>query len=196
MSYGEFREAAQAALAEIKGSTVRISHIVSELKRFVGGGARAKREPTDVNQVIRTVADLCRHMIVRATDHFSLELSPDLPRISADRIGLEQVVLNLLQNACQALPDRHRQVRISTGFDPGLETLTIQVADQGAGISPDALEKITDPFFTTRGERGGTGLGLSVSHRILREHGGTMSFRSTVGRGTTATVTLPLGRQA
>jgi signal transduction histidine kinase len=196
MSYGEFKEGAQAALAEIKASTARIDHIVSELKRFVRGGARGKREPTDVNQVIRTVADLSRHMIVRTTDHLTLELSSDLPLISADRIGLEQVVLNLLQNACQALPDRSRHVRISTGFDPSLAAVTIQVADRGAGISPDALEKITNPFFTTRGEQGGTGLGLSVSHRILREHGGTMSFRSTVGLGTTVTVTLPVGRES
>ena len=191
MQYEEFREAARSAVSEIESGTLRIDHIVSELKRLVRGGARGTREPTDVNQVIRTITDLSRHMIVRATDFFALDLQPDLPRISADRIGLEQVVLNLLQNACHALADRKRWVRISTRLDAELQKLIIEVADQGKGIAAEDLPKITDPFFTTRSEQGGTGLGLSVSQRIIREHGGTMSFRSTLGQGTTVTVSLP-----
>jgi polar amino acid transport system substrate-binding protein len=130
-------------------------------------------------------------MIVKATDTFVLDLQEDLPRISADRIGLEQVVLNLLHNACHALPDKKRGIRISTRFDRNLNNLRLEVEDQGTGVAPEELAKLGDPFFTTRGEQGGTGLGLSVSRRILREHGGTMSFTSTLGRGTTATVTLP-----
>jgi len=192
MMYEEFKAAATSAFSEIESSTARIEHIVSELKRFVRGGAREPRQPTDVNQVIRTIADLSRHMIVKSTDSFVLDLQEDLPQISADRIGLEQVVLNLLQNACHALPDRKRRVCISTSIDAEQRTLRIQVQDQGTGIRPEDLEKLTDPFFTTRGEQGGTGLGLSISQRIIREHGGTMSFESTRGRGTTVTVRLPV----
>jgi len=102
------------------------------------------------------------------------------------------VVLNLLHNACLALPDKNRRVRISTRFEPKLRVLKIEVEDQGTGIQPEDLEKLTDPFFTTRSEQGGTGLGLSISQRILREHGGTMNFSSTPGRGTTVTVSLPI----
>jgi PAS domain S-box-containing protein len=192
MDYREFKAAAASAFSEIESSTVRIEHIVSELKRFVRGGARGPREPTDLNKVARTIADLSRHLIVKTTDFFLLDLQEDLPRISADRVGLEQVVLNLLQNACHALPDKKRRIRVSTRFDPNLNTLRLEVEDQGTGIPPEDLEKLGDPFFTTRGEQGGTGLGLSVSLRILREHGGTMSFSSTPGRGTTVTVTLPV----
>jgi len=188
----EFKAAATSAFSEIESSTARIEHIVSELKRFVRGGVREPRQPTDVNQVIRTTADLSRHMIVKSTDSFVLDLQEDLPQISADRIGLEQVVLNLLQNACHALPDRKRRVCISTSIDAEQRTLRIQVQDQGTGIQPEDLQKLTDPFFTTRGEQGGTGLGLSISQRIIREHGGTMSFESTRGRGTTVTVRLPV----
>lgn len=195
MGYEEFKAAATSAFSEIESSTVRIEHIVSELKRFVRGGVREPREPTDVNQVIRRTADLSRHMIVKSTDCFVLDLQEDLPLISADRIGLEQVVLNLLQNACHALPDRKRRVCISTGFDAKLQILRIEVQDQGTGIRPQDLQKLTDPFFTTRGEQGGTGLGLSVSQRIIREHGGTMSFESAPGRGTTVTVSLPVASE-
>jgi PAS domain S-box-containing protein len=192
MSYGEFKQAAQSAMAEIHASTARIDHIVSELKRFVRGGGKTQRQLTDVNQVIRTVAGLSRHMIAETTDHFALDLQDGLPLISADRVALEQVVLNLLQNACQALADREAQVRVSTSFEPARKIVRIEVTDQGAGISPEDLPRLTDPFFTTRVESGGTGLGLSVSRRIVREHGGTMSFRSAVGRGTAVTVALPL----
>ena len=191
MSYEDFKEAARSAISEIEASTTRIDHIVSELKRFVRGGAKGKREPTDLNQVIRTVVDLSRHMIARATDRFDLVLQTDIPTAPADRIGMEQVIMNLLHNACQALPDRQRQVRISTRFDTAAKVLCIEVADQGVGISPESLASVTDPFFTTRGEKGGTGLGLSVSQRIVRDHGGTMRFRSVVGQGTTVTVTVP-----
>ena len=191
MSYEDFKEAARSAISEIEASTTRIDHIVSELKRFVRGGAKGKREPTDLNQVIRTVVDLSRHMIARATDRFDLVLQTDIPTAPADRIGMEQVIMNLLHNACQALPDRQRQVRISTRFDTAAKVLCIEVADQGVGISPESLARVTDPFFTTRGEKGGTGLGLSVSQRIVRDHGGTMRFRSVVGQGTTVTVTVP-----
>jgi PAS domain S-box-containing protein len=192
MNYQEFKAAAISAFTEIDASTARIEHIVSELKRFVRGGAKQPRTPTDVNEVIRTIADLSRHMIVKTTDHFLLDLQGDLPRIFADRIGLEQVVLNLLQNACHALPDKDRRVRVSTRFDPKQRLLNIEVEDQGTGIPAEFLEKLTDPFFTTRAERGGTGLGLSVSRRIVREHGGSMRFRSTPGRGTNVTVSLPV----
>jgi signal transduction histidine kinase len=191
MSYEDFKEAAGSAISEIEASTTRIDHIVSELKRFVRGGAKGTSESTDLNQVIRTVVDLSRHMIARATDRFELVLRTDIPEIFADRIGMEQVIMNLLHNACQSLPDRKRQVRISTRFDNAAKAVCIEVADQGVGISPDSLTRVTDPFFTTRGEKGGTGLGLSVSQRILRDHGGTMRFQSVVGQGTTVTVTIP-----
>jgi PAS domain S-box-containing protein len=191
MSYEDFKEAAGSAISEIEASTTRIDHIVSELKRFVRGGAKGTSESTDLNQVIRTVVDLSRHMIARATDRFELVLRTDIPEIPADRIGMEQVIMNLLHNACQSLPDRKRQVRISTRFDNAAKAVCIEVADQGVGISPDSLTRVTDPFFTTRGEKGGTGLGLSVSQRILRDHGGKMRFQSVVGQGTTVTVTIP-----
>lgn len=192
MSYQEFKEAAGSAISEIAASTTRIDHIVSELKRFVRGGVKGKSESTDLNAVVRTVVDLSRHMIAVATDRFDLVLQSDIPEIPADRIGMEQVIMNLLHNACQSLPDRQRQVRISTRYDTAAEAVCIEVADQGEGIAPDSLGRVTDPFYTTRGDKGGTGLGLSVSQRILRDHGGTIHFRSVLGQGTTVTVTIPL----
>jgi signal transduction histidine kinase len=121
-----------------------------------------------------------------------MNLAASLPEVTADRIQLEQVVLNLLQNSCQALPDTRRGVSIATHFDEDTRTVHIEVTDQGTGISEEHLRQITEPFFTTRREKGGTGLGLSISNRILRSHGGSLSFHSRMGEGTVAVVSLPI----
>ena len=189
--YGEFGEAARTALSEIEESTKRIGHIVAELKRFVQGGADRKMEPTDVNEVVNTVVSLSRYHISRATRSFTVDLGYEVPHVSADPIGLEQVVLNLLQNAWQALEDPSHAIKVSTRHDEKARMVLIEVRDEGVGVPEEHLPRITDPFFTTRSESGGTGLGLSVSDRIVRGFGGRLEFISRVGYGTTARVRLP-----
>jgi len=191
LAYPEFKESARSAVSEIRDSTARIGHIVAELKRYAGGGTKNHAEPTDVNEVIRTVVHLSRHFIERATERFTLALKADLPRVRADRVGMEQVVLNLLQNACQSLPDKGRGVTVCSDYDEAARAVKIEIRDEGEGIAQDDLVQITDPFYSTRWEAGGTGLGLSVSSRIVREHGGNLTFTSKVGVGTTALVSLP-----
>ncbi len=191
LPYGEFKKAAASSLEEIGQSTVRIDRIVQELKSFVRSEGRGGEESTDINQVVRTVTDMCRHLIRKSTDNFRLVLAEHLPPVAADRIRLEQVILNLVQNACQALPDRSRALAVSTARDPAGDRVMIEVRDRGIGISEEDLPRITDPFFTTKRESGGTGLGLSVSSRIIAEHGGSLSVQSRMGEGTTAVVLLP-----
>ena len=193
LDYGDFKVEANSSLAEIEASTQRIDHIVKELKRFVQGGSAAKIEPIDLNTVVNTVIDLFRHIINQATNHFATRLATDLPRVRGDRIGLEQVVLNLLQNACQALPSRDRAVEIKTLFDSKSNTVSLEVSDEGIGISRDNQKKVTDSFFTTKSDYGGTGLGLSVSKRIISEHSGSLEIESAENRGTTVRVRIPVG---
>jgi len=104
---------------------------------------------------------------------------------------IEQVVVNLLLNACEALPDASRGVRLVTRCDGAPGWITLEVSDEGVGIAPEHLARVTEPFFTTKRETGGTGLGLSVSSGIVKEHGGTLALSSTPGSGTTATLMLP-----
>ena len=191
LPYEEFKQAAASSVEEIRESTTRIDHIIRELKSFAKGGARGERRPTEINAVIRTVVDLSRHQIERSTRRFSLDLEEGVPEISADPIALEQVMLNLLQNACQALPDPERALRVRSFFDPESRQVCVEVADEGTGIARADLQRITEPFFTTRSAAGGTGLGLFVSGRIVRDHGGSLSFDSQPPRGTKATVRLP-----
>ena len=101
------------------------------------------------------------------------------------------MVLNLLLNAAEATHSRtERRVTVTT--DAGPETVWMKVADNGEGIPPENLSKIFDPFFTTKSEGKGVGLGLAVSYGIIEAHGGDIEVRSTVGEGTTFTVSLPL----
>lgn len=99
-------------------------------------------------------------------------------------------------NALQALPGKDAGVTVSTSADPVASVVTISVRDEGEGMQWEVLERITEPFFSTKLEQGGTGLGLSISAAIIREHDGTLTFESTPGKGTTATVTLPLAYPA
>jgi len=192
LPYGQFRQAAQSALTEISDSAARIDHIVGELKGFVREEGRGSKQPTDVNLVVRTVVSLSRHFIRSATDYFHLRLAEGVPAVSADRIRLEQVVLNLVQNACQALTDRSKSVSLVTSYDAAQGCVLVEIIDEGIGIAAEHLVHITEPFFTTKRQRGGTGLGLYISQRIVKEHGGTLVFESGVGKGTRTVVRLPV----
>jgi signal transduction histidine kinase len=118
-------------------------------------------------------------------------LEPGLPTLEADAGQLHQVLLNLLLNATSATADGGRvEVSAARGQRDGAPAVVIAVRDSGAGIPPEALPHVFDPFFTTR--ENGTGLGLSISHAIVRDHGGTIDITSRPGTGTTVSVALPV----
>ena len=169
----------------------RISKIVQSLRDF------ARRDPGDLtrevdpNAVIESAVTLVRHLVDKSTDCFSVTCDPGLPRVRGSFQQLEQVAVNLLTNACDALPSRDRAIRVSTRFDVAAARVLIEVADEGTGIADEHRARIFDPFFTTKQDRAGTGLGLSISYGIVRDHGGELVLDSTPGRGTVATVRLP-----
>ena len=104
---------------------------------------------------------------------------------------MEQVFINLIQNALHSLPDKTRSVLVASSFHKKDNCITVTVADQGAGIDEKMLERITDPFFTTKQDRGGTGLGLYISYYIIKQHNAALDFHSQPGKGTTVTVKIP-----
>lgn len=186
----DLRAEIQRILAGIVESTNRIGTIVAELKEFARADAPAKR--VDVNDVLLGATALLRHRLEKATRHFTMSCTPNLPPVRGSRQRLEQVVVNLLQNAAEALRTPEERIELVVEHAPGEHAITLHVRDNGRGIDPKDLPHIQDPFFTTRRTAGGTGLGLSISATIVAEHGGTMRFESELGRGTCATVTLPI----
>jgi signal transduction histidine kinase len=152
----------------------------------------ARDGEVDMNQVSRSAVSILRHEIGRLTDHFSFEPGEGALSVRGNRQQLGQVVVNLLMNACQALPDRTRGVKLTTFFDPEAREVVLTVADEGCGVSPEVGKLIMEPFFTTRLDSGGTGLGLSICRSIVKAHHGTLDFISEPGRGTTFHLRLPL----
>ena len=171
-----------------------IRRIVSDLKDYARGSSAGQAEAVDVNQVVGYASRLLRHTISVCTRRAVFNQASGLPPVRADRLKLTQVVVNVMENALQALPDPDKGIEVSTYAEGGGDSpswVCVRVRDEGAGMSPDVLSSVFDPFFTTRRERGGTGLGMPVSAGIVRELGGAIELHSTLGRGTEAIIRLP-----
>ena len=130
-------------------------------------------------------------MIKNSTDHFVLELEDNLPNVKGIWQRLEQVLVNLIHNACQSLTSREQSVTLRIRSSKEGRRVVLEVTDEGRGIATETIDKVTDPFFTTRRAEGGTGLGLSVSTRIIDEHNGVLKVTSEVGKGSTFAIILP-----
>lgn len=130
-------------------------------------------------------------MIVKSTVNFFVEYGRDVPLIKGNPQQLEQVFINLIQNACQALENNQQAIHVFTAYDPSVNRVIVGVKDQGFGIPLENLKFIMDPFFTTKRSSGGTWLGLSVSSGIIQGHHGELNVESNLGKGSTFTVLLP-----
>jgi len=177
---------------EVYESAQRIQRIVDDLKDFVRVDGSRLRKPVDLNDIVEAAIRLTSNTIKRSTARFRFEPEPRLPLVLADFQQIEQVIVNLIQNACQALTDPQQAVTVRLAWMPEAGVCRVQVEDEGRGIPPEARPHVFDPFFTTRREAGGTGLGLSVSMRIIRDHDGRFDFDSIPGEGTVFIVELPV----
>jgi polar amino acid transport system substrate-binding protein len=195
LPYSRMRKEVPCLLEEMQEGANRIKRIVEELKDFARQDTSAATEPVDFNTVIQAAVRLVESSIRSATNRFEAQYAADLPVIQGNAQRIEQVVVNLILNACQALPDAERGISLETGYDREAGTVTLRISDEGSGIAPEHIPHLTDPFFTTKRESGGTGLGLSVSDTIVKEHGGSLEFNSVPDRGTTVTLTLPCSRR-
>ncbi|MFA7402948.1 MAG: transporter substrate-binding domain-containing protein [Pelobacteraceae bacterium] len=191
LAYSRMREEVPRSLDKLQDAGKRIKRIVDDLKDFARQGDTACNEIVNLNEVAQAAVRLVEPSIRKATAHFTAGYEPHLPAIRGNAQRIEQVLVNLILNACQALPDTGRGIELSTGHDPERGAVLFRLRDEGSGISPEHLSRLTDPFFTTKRDMGGTGLGLSVSAGIVKEHGGTLEFESPSGCGTTVTLTLP-----
>lgn len=188
--YAEMREEIPQILDEVVKGAERIKLIVSELRDYTRARPSEHRD-VDVNDVVHSALTLLANPIRKATRRFSVHYARELPPVRGDLRRLEQVVINLILNACQALPDANRELSVTTSFDVETDMVEVSVRDAGCGIAPADLGRIRDPFFTTKREQGGTGLGLAVAARIVEEHAARLTYDSEVGHGTTARLAIP-----
>ncbi|HMA22973.1 MAG TPA: PAS domain S-box protein, partial [Gemmatimonadaceae bacterium] len=178
------------ALEAINQEARRAAKIVSNLLTFARQH-QPERTVADINRVIDDTLELRRYALRTANVAIETSLDDDLPLTWADPFQLQQVVLNLLTNAEHALAawDGERCLRVAT--ESNNDRLIIRVSDSGPGIAPEHLQRVFNPFFTTKPVGEGTGLGLSISDGIVREHGGRIRAESQVGHGATFTIDLP-----
>ncbi|MEP4545711.1 MAG: transporter substrate-binding domain-containing protein [Saccharospirillum sp.] len=191
LDYRRIRHEIPYIINEMNEGAQRIKRIVNDLRDFARQEATDAIEPMNLNDVVSTAVRLLDVTIRGYTNRFSLILDPYLPSMLGHPQRIEQVVINLIINACQSLPDDQHGVKVETRIDHIRQRIVLSVHDEGCGIEPDAMPNLTDPFFTTKREQGGTGLGLSVSAGIIKAYDGTMKFHSRPGEGTRVDVTFP-----
>lgn len=183
-------EGAKESLKQILDQTDRASSIVRKMLEF-SRQSQAGMESLDLSEIISQSLDMVRYMLGAKGVEVTVDIEPHLPRIAGSRVALQQVLVNLFNNAWQAMQEGGR-LTVRAGYDRGSRSIHVTVSDTGAGIKECDLGRIFDPFFTTKDVGEGTGLGLSISYGIIRDHRGELSVESTEGRGTTFTIALPV----
>jgi signal transduction histidine kinase len=176
----------------ISSSARTLNRFVSHLSEFSGNVNTASHRDLDINQLVTLCVSMTDHQIRACTNHFHLELEDGIPTFSGNPQQMLQVILSLLMNALLSLPDRSREVVLSTSCNRDTGRIQLCLRDAGMGISADDLPHITEAFFTTWSKQGCMGLGLTVADRIIRDLAGELTIDSESGRGTNALVSLPV----
>ncbi len=186
---GEFRK----YLAQVVSETTRVGRIVQDLLSFSRRSKPHQRANVNFNSVVSTTVTLIGHKLKLMNVEMDLQLDDRLPNIHCDASQMQQVLINLVMNgaeAAQGHPDA--RVRITTNLSTSGKSLVLEVHDSGDGIQPEHMANLFSPFFTTKGEGKGVGLGLAVVYGIVRSHGGDIDVNTKVGEGTTFRVTMPI----
>ena len=183
-------EEVRGALREIASQAVRAGDIIRRL-RGLAGPHRGPRQPTDLNTLVTELSDLVKSDTDARHVRYRLELTEGLPKVETHATQIQQVILNLVHNAVEALEetpgkDRELSVRTSRADDGDVE---LSVSDTGPGVSATLLPQLFEPFVTTKPD--GTGLGLAISRTIIAQHHGTLSYRPNVPCGACFVLRLP-----
>ncbi len=177
-------------LGSVATETARVGRIVSDLLAF---SRRSKPQTTDadLNNIIRTTISLVAHKLQLSNVKLELDLDDRLPKVHCDASQIQQVVINLVMNASEAIKNGGTVTVRSRASADG-RSILMDVCDTGSGMTPELVRKIFDPFFTTKEEGKGVGLGLAVVYGIVEAHGGDIEVETAVGHGSTFHVTLPV----
>jgi len=191
LPFTELQEVFPKLITGILEGSQRIKNIVDNLRDFSKKDKSGLHTDVNINKVIRSAAALLDNQIKDSTDYFRLDCEDPLPMVKGSAQQLEQVIVNLIINSLQALPDKKRGVWLSSMRDKETGSVVVKIRDEGHGMAREVLEKIMEPFYTTKQNTGGTGLGLFISYSIIKEHKGALDFQSEVNKGTLVSIKLP-----
>jgi signal transduction histidine kinase len=191
MSYPAFRKDIFRILDNVEHASGRITETGSGLKEFVSVASAEKQRWINVSSVINKTVALCQGQLRKTVKFFEVNIAEDLPPIFTYPRALEQVLVNLLINATQAVDGRDSRVVLTAKHvNTRQYRLNIEVSDNGSGMDEKTREKIFEPFFTTRVRENGSGLGLFVSKNLIEEMGGRIKVISKLGVGSTFRIVL------
>jgi len=188
LSQADENDKRRAPLKLMSQETSRIANIIHHLLTF-GRRTPSQEEPVAVNGLLSDVLALVGYQIRGDDIEIVTDLCPGLPCVTGDANQLKQVFLNIIVNARQAMPDGGvLTIRTRVGADGAVEA---SLSDTGCGMSPEIEQRVFEPFYTTKGDTGGSGIGLFLCRNIVKDHGGTLSVASRPGEGSTFIITLP-----
>jgi signal transduction histidine kinase len=176
-------------LATVQKETGRLREILDDFMRYAGK-IELDRRPHDVNELLEELADFYAPQAQLQHVQLRLQKSAEPITASIDERLIKQVILNLMINAVQAMPEQGGEIILSARLDKANRRVVIDVIDTGTGIPPEKLDKIFDAYYSTKS--GGTGLGLAMARRVIREHGGQISVTSEIGKGSDFRIELPV----
>ncbi|MFA3783266.1 ATP-binding protein [Melioribacteraceae bacterium 4301-Me] len=188
------KEKIETAISSIIDGAMRIQNITRSLTDFARKDTGELNQDVNLNQVIKNAAVITGSLIKKSTDNFVINYNYSVPLIKGNQQQLEQVLVNLISNACHSLGNRDKGIKITLLQDNEENSAVIEVADEGIGIKTEYIKHIFDPFFTTKRDSGGTGLGLYISYNIIKSHGGKLTLKSEKGKGSTFRVILPINK--
>jgi len=191
MPYEEFREEILKLLHNLEHGSERINATISNLKEFTVLNKGQEPSLVGPSEVIEKAVAMCQGEIYRKVKFFDVQIDNPLPKILVNPGALEQVLVNLLINACQAMDKKDSWIRLKAFGRKKRREIAIEVSDNGHGMNEDVMGRIFEPFFTTKKPGAGTGLGLYVSQNLIESSGGEIEVSSQIGQGTTFTITLP-----
>jgi signal transduction histidine kinase len=192
LAYPEFRKDIADLLDNIEHGSARINKFVSNLKEFSQVKEKVEDCWFELTPLIEKVLSICHAQLKKNVKSFVTNIPANQPRIWSDPFVLEQILLNLLVNAAQAVDKNNSRVELNVEVRPSwLDHTILEVKDNGAGMDADSMQKIFDPFFTTKSRIGGTGLGLYVSDNLVQSLRGRIEVQSESGKGSTFRVILP-----
>jgi len=178
-------------IADMDMAANRVAKIVSDLKNFSKQSNVAEKSALQVNTAVKNALRLAQTTLRKSGVQIELELGADLPLMQGNLQSIEQIILNIIINAIQAIGHESGIIRIRSGFQKKDGRILIAISDNGRGISAVVADKLFLPFVTDKQAEGGTGLGLSVTYGLVQAHGGDISFETRKAKGTTFTISMP-----
>ena len=189
--YQKARQVLAENACRIVENSERIAQVVQGLRDYGVGGGGQLRQKLEINSAVSAALSVLACQMKRDVQlHTSLGTA--VPAVVGSQQQIEQVLINLILNAMQSYLGGRGEVHLTTGYDAANARVVVEVRDNGVGIAPETMEHLFEPFYSTKLERGGSGLGLYISQFIVTEHGGQLNLSSAPGKGTVATVLLPV----